>query len=397
MLSPVKNGRVANPPLPCMNARMFRFFLLNFLIAMCGANLLAQSPATKPSASPVLAASPSSAPTPSKTSTTPSPSPSATPTTEALINSLNPADLQAAISLLKNNFANPDSINETQLNRATLEGLMVRLGHGLLLLPDKSSAPVEPPAPFYGELLEGHIGYLRPGSLTSGNLQALDKKLADFGKKIDALIIDLRTSSANDFGISSDFAKRFSPKGKTLFTLHKASKQDRAFNSDRDPAYAGLIVLLTDGDTAGGAETIAAALRFYDKALIIGQPTAGRAVEYSDLPLPSGKILRLAVSEAVSPDGHSLYPEGLKPDLPVEMSMVDKRQVFQLSAEKGLGPFVYDVERPHFNEAALIAGTNPELESAEQRRGRGQERLPRDAVLQRALDLVASLEIYQKR
>ena len=55
------------------------------------------------------------------------------------------------------------------------------------------------------------------------------------------------------------------------------------------------------------------------------------------------------------------------------------------------------MERPHLNEAALMAGTNPELESVEQRRGRGQERLPRDAVVQRALDLVTSLEIYQKR
>jgi hypothetical protein len=45
-----------------------------------------------------------------------------------------------------------------------------------------------------------------------------------------------------------------------------------------------------------------------------------------------------------------------------------------------------------------MAGTNPELEAAEQRRARAQVSLaPRDSVLQRALDLVTSLEIYQKR
>ena len=239
---------------------------------------------------------------------------------------------------------------------------------------------------------------MRLGSLKAANLGAMDNKLAEFGKKIDALIVDLRASTTTtDFGIASDFAKRFCPKGKTLFTLHKASKQDRAFTSDRDPAYQGLIIVLTDAETSGGAEIIAAALRFYDKALLIGQATAGRAVEYSDLPLPSGKLLRVAASEALSADGHSLYPAGVKPDLPVEMSMVDKRYVFQLSMEKGLGPFIYETERPHMNEAALIAGTNPELESAEQRRGRMQDRSPRDAVLQRALDLVTSLEVYQKR
>ena len=90
------------------------------------------------------------------------------------------------------------------------------------------------------------------------------------------LVIDLRASQAtNDFAMAAEFAKRFCPKGKPIFTLRKpAARQDRVFNSDRDPAFRGLIMVLTDGDTAGSAEALADALRFYDKALIMGQPTA---------------------------------------------------------------------------------------------------------------------------
>src|SRR5207244_12428221 len=106
-------------------------------------------------------------------------------------------------------------------------------------------------------------------------------------------------------------------KGQSIFTLPQpAARQDRAFSSHRDPASQGLIMVLADGDTAGGAEAVASALRFYDKALLIGQPTAGRAAEYSDLPLPGGKILRVAVAEAVSPEGRSLFADGITPDLP---------------------------------------------------------------------------------
>jgi hypothetical protein len=162
-----------------------------------------------------------------------------------------------------------------------------------------------------------------------------------------------------------------------------------------------MIMVLTDGDTAGAAEAIAAALRFHRKALLIGQPTAGRAAEYSDLPLPNGKVLRLAVAEMISPDGRSLFTEAVKPDLPIEVSLADKRQIFQLSSEKGMAPFVYEAGRPHMNEAALLAGTNPEVEAAEaaqQRRGRVPEKPPpHDPVLQRALDVVTSLEVYQSR
>jgi hypothetical protein len=360
-------------------------------------NALAQTPppTVVPSGRPAAAAKPSALA---------SPSPSGSPTTEDLVNSLGPPDLQAVITLLKSNFTNPDAITDTELNRATVEGLIMRLPRGVMLLPAKENAPAEAPTVFYNEIIGGHIGYVRVGSLTAANLQALDKSVANFAaKNVNALIVDLRASPATtDLPLAAEFAKRFCPKGKTLFTLRKpVGHQDRVFSSDRDPAFRGLIMVLTDGDTTGAAEAIAAALRFYNKALLIGQVTSGRAAEYSDLPLPSGKILRVAVTEMVSPDGRPLFPEGIRPDLPVEMSMADKRQIFQLSGEKGMGPFVYEGARPHMNEAALLAGTNPEVEAAEaaqQRRGRSPEKPPaHDPVLQRALDVVTSLEVYQKR
>lgn len=320
------------------------------------------------------------------------------------MNSLGPADLQAVMTLLKSNFTDPEAISDIELNRATVQGLIMRLPRGIMLLPGKDNAAAVTPSAFYGEIIAGHTGYVRLGSLNSANLQSLDKTLTTFAaKKVNALIVDLRaTDAATELPLAAEFAKRLCPRGKTIFTLRKpAGRQDRVFNSDRDPGFRGLIMVLADGDTAGAAEAMAAALRFYDKALVIGQPTAGRAAEYSDLPLPNGTILRLAVAEMISPEGRSLFPEAVKPDLPVDMPVAEKRQIFQLSSDKGMGPFVYEAGRPHMNEAALLAGTNPDVEAAEaaqQRRGRSAEKQPpHDTVLQRALDVITSLEVYQSR
>jgi hypothetical protein len=380
---------------------IFRFLHATFAICLVGANLAAQS---APPRSPAQGSSGTPPQAAAKLSGGPAGSPSATPTTEELVNSLGPADLQAAITLLKNNFADLDSITDTELNRATVEGLLVRLPRGAMLLAGKENTPGAAPNAFYSELIAGQVAYIRLGSLNSANLQALDKSLSGFAaKKVNALILDLRASEATgDLAQAAEFAKRFCPRGKGIFTLRKPSgRQDRVFNSERDPAFRGLIMVLADGDTAGTAEAIAAALRFHNKALVIGQPTAGRTADYSDFPLPNGKILRVAVAEMIAPDGRSLFPEGVKPDLPVEMSTVDKRQIFQLSGEKGMAQFVYEAGRPHMNEAALLAGTNPEVEAAEaaqQRRGRAPEKQPpHDPVLQRALDVITSLEVYQKR
>jgi hypothetical protein len=380
---------------------MSRLLLAAFALSIFTATLPAQSPTPK---LPAQNSPGAGSQIVSKSSVAPASSTSASPTTEDVVNSLGPADLQAAITLLKSNFVDPDAITDTELNRATVEGLITRLPRGVMLLPGKENVPAVPQSVLYSEVIAGHIGYVRLGSLNSANLQTLDKTLTGFtAKKVNALILDLRaTGMTSDLALAAEFAKRFCPRGKMIFTLRKpAGRQDRAFNSDRDPAFRGLVMVLADSETAGAAEAIAAALRFHDKALVIGQPTAGRASEYSDLPLPNGKILRLAVAEMISPEGRSLFTDGVKPDLPVEMSTADKQQIFQLSGEKGMGPFVYELGRPHMNEAALLAGTNPEVEAAEaaqQRRGRAPEKSPpHDPVLQRALDVITSLEVYQSR
>ena len=156
-----------------------------------------------------------------------------------LIDSLQPADLQQVIPLLKSNFINPAALNEVELNRATLQGLIARLGRGVVLLPKNVAAPADASSPLYSEVLDGHIGYLRLGALTAANLQAMDAALKNFAtQKVDALLIDLRaTPATNDFATTAEFAKRFAPKGKTLFVLRKpAPKQEQTFSCDRDPA-----------------------------------------------------------------------------------------------------------------------------------------------------------------
>ena len=216
---------------------------------------------------------------------------------------------------------------------------------------------------------------------------------------MDALVLDLRASPpTNDFATAAEFAKRFCAKGKILFSLRKpAAKEERTFTSDQGRSYEGLLMVLTDGSTAGPAEALAGVLRLYDKAMIIGEPTAGRAVEYSDLHLPSGKVLRVAVSEAVLPQMEPLYPSGIKPDLVVEMPEAEKRQIFQQSLSKGMSRYVFETERPHFNEAALLAGRNPEIDVAEAiREGRAPtQETKRDPVLQQAIDLVTSVEVFK--
>src|SRR3954454_21792172 len=101
--------------------------------------------------------------TPAKTTGTPTPSPrataepSATPTTRALIDSMDAADLKEAIQLLKNNYIKPENLSETELSRAAFEGVLSRLGRGVVLLSSSAAEPPDAVKPFFGEILDGHV------------------------------------------------------------------------------------------------------------------------------------------------------------------------------------------------------------------------------------------------
>ena len=91
------------------------------------------------------------------------------------------------------------------------------------------------------------------------------------------------------------------------------------------------------------------------------------------------------------------FPAGLKPDLPVSLPGEVQERIFRLSAERGVSGFVFDKERPRMNEAALIANANPEIDgstSAEEDTDPADGL--RDAVLQRAVDVVTALRLFQQ-
>jgi C-terminal processing protease CtpA/Prc len=339
------------------------------------------------------------APAKSKEQNTPA-AQSPTPGTREIINGLSQTDLGEALNLLKANYVNPAALTDLELSRATLQGLITLLAPGVSIMAQPPEIKAE--SPFRAEVLDDRIGYLRMGSLVKGNIDEMDAALQSFNtKSLKSVVLDLRaTPAGSDFDSAAEVIKRFCPKGKLLFTVMKTSaKQERSITSNQDPSFHGLLIVLADRDTMGGGEVIAAVLRNQAKAMIIGQDTAGQAVEYSDLKLTGGKILRVAVAEVVMPGNVSIFPKGVKPDLPVEMTEADKQEVMRVGLGKeGVSPLVFETERTHMNEAALVAGKNPEidaLEAAQRYRFGERTKAPlRDTVLQRAVDLVTTLGVY---
>lgn len=318
------------------------------------------------------------------------------PTLRETVNSLDAPQVQKAVEALQSNFLSPSALDESSKQKALLEGLLRRLAPGASIVTAESAEAHPEPVPFLAEILDDRAGYIRPGKLDAETLSQLDASLANFSeKKLPAVILDLRAvAGGSAFESAADFARRFCPKGRMLFSIQKPSaKQERILTSNQGPAFEGTIVVLTDPDTSGAAEALAATLRINAGAMIIGSDTAGEAVEFSEVPLGGGKILRVAVSQVVLSENATIFPGGVKPDIAISLPSGVLAEIHAAAKDKGVSQFVFDSERPRLNEAALIASTNPEIEST-----RDRARPPlRDTVLQRAMDLVTAISFYKRQ
>ena len=310
------------------------------------------------------------------------------------VDALSADDVKKALSALRSDYVSP--ISEEQMNRATLRGLLDALSPSVTL-SGSAEKTAEVPA-FYSETYENRVGYLRLGDLSKNAAQAQAAVNEWMGKKIGAIILDLRsTPPSSDFGAAASLARIFC----TQFTLQltKGTSGSGFGAGSTSPPFGGLVVVLVDGDTAQAAEAVAAILRESAKAILVGDPTSGKSYEFTDVPLDHGMVLHVATAQANT--GKGPLAGGLKPDIAEDRGGFNKADIVKEITAHGVARVVAEKSRAHLNEAALVAGRDPDIDTMEADQQASHQPAaaarPIDRQLQRALDLVTSISVFQAR
>ncbi|MDB6003392.1 MAG: peptidase, partial [Prosthecobacter sp.] len=277
-----------------------------------------------------------------------------------------------------------------------------RLDFGAELVPRTSEAKSGALTGVQAELLTPQTGYLRPREFTQRETKELEQHLREFvDKRVGHLILDLRSPAPpGDFNDAADMLSLFVPKGEVLFKMKQMGQTTAEVETNaREPVWTQPLLVLVDDETNNLGETLAAVLRQRKQALLIGAATRGGAVRYETVPVDAEWSLRFARAEVLLTDDSSVFKKGLQPDFAISMPTSLKRQVYHCTDDKDVKGSIIDKPRARFNEAALVANTNPELDSY-LRRSAGQalpEDAPRpsDTVLQRAVDLITTRALFQ--
>jgi C-terminal processing protease CtpA/Prc len=335
---------------------------------------------------------------------TPSPTPAASPASSAqsgssrLIDQLDVNQLKEILDKLRTNYVDTRALTNDELNQAAIKLLLAKLGPGVRVQTQSEFARATPVRPFRYDVVSNRFSYIRLGTLKDSTLTQLDNALSESrSRNVEGLIIDLRTvSEDSDYDLANSIVSRFVGNGEPTFNLITKGAEPKNFTSQSTPLYHGPIAVLIDRQTAGAAEVIAGVLKTKDRALLIGQTTAGRAVKYKTEPLGDLQV-SVAESEVQIAGLPLIFPGGLVPDIAVNEPQDVENQALAQSDSGPLDPFITDEERPRLNEAALVNGTNPELDAyEEQEAGKTSKAQLKDESLQHAIDFLITLSLYKK-
>lgn len=310
--------------------------------------------------------------------------------------------VQAAFQILQKDYIRSSDLNFERMNRAALDGLMHHLDGGAKVVPvEKEESGKAEPDVLRAVITEG-IGWLRPMTYLEQEVAEWTRALKELREQgCRSVILDLREpAKAGSFEVAARFLETLVPTGKVLFKLKQAGKAESELRvSSQEPVWTGQVVVLVDAATNNVGEAVAAVLRHQQRAVVVGTRTPGALVRYQTLPLDAKFALQYASAELLLEDGSSLFQKGVTPDLVVAMSNEANANARERMSQGRVRELVHEVERERFNEAALVARRNPELEDYLKRsageKANGETLPPTDPVLQRAVDAVQSRETLE--
>lgn len=149
--------------------------------------------------------------------------------------------------------------------------------------------------------------------------KVVDEIKAENPKK---MIIDLRSDPGGFLDGAPYIASDFLKEGSIVLKTEDRNGIDKEFKVERKGEFLDVpVVILVNGGTASAAEIFAGAMRYYDRAQIIGEDTVGKGTSQSILENPAwdGATLHLTIQKWLLPDGKWLNPDNpIKPDIQVE-------------------------------------------------------------------------------
>lgn len=254
--------------------------------------------------------------------------------------------------------------------------------------------------PVRHRIFKDSVGYLRITTFnrnTTDDLHdAIDEIKDDLGDTLIGYVIDMRNNPGGlldqAIGVSDTFLER----GEIVSTRgrHKAdTKRDNARGGDRADGLP-LIVLINSG-SASASEIVAGALQDHRRALVLGEESFGKGSVQTVIPLPGNGAMRLTTARYYTPSGRSIQAKGIDPDIIIAPARVEEINGIRRTRESDLSGALDRNQGEGLENRPILPREEEELSEEEQAQQENAEILTNDYQLQRAVDMLRGISMYQ--
>jgi carboxyl-terminal processing protease len=163
------------------------------------------------------------------------------------------------------------------------------------------------------------IGVVRLASFTESAGELVGRQVDKLKKQgADSWVLDLRGNGGGRLDQAVSVSSLFLPDGMIVATDGRARPR-KVYDADKGEfRTAQPLAVLVDKGSASASEITSGALKYRDRALIVGTRTFGKGVFQEVTELDDGGAVSLTVGRYELPGGHFITKAGLKPDLTVE-------------------------------------------------------------------------------
>ena len=162
-----------------------------------------------------------------------------------------------------------------------------------------------------GKMEAGRIGVLRINSLAQGESADVKTRVQDLMKQgAQKIVIDVRATAGGSITEAAAVANLFIKEGIIAETIGREGKVLKTFTADpKNAIFAGPLVVLIDGGTAGAAEVLASAMLERNRGQVVGEKSFGAGAEQQLFTLRGGDGLLLTTVKWASASGKPFLGE----------------------------------------------------------------------------------------
>jgi carboxyl-terminal processing protease len=180
----------------------------------------------------------------------------------------------------------------------------------------------------------GELGFVSITTFNSATVDQFTSAVNDLvSRGAKGLIFDLRGNRGGTVDSVEKMLDLLLPQGTVVSAEYAGGREKALYTSDENEIDLPMAVLI-DSDTASAAELFAAAVRDFDKGLLIGTKSYGKGVMQHTYDLSDGSALRITVAKFNPPSGINFNGVGLSPDIEVTLTDEQRERLYILSDDE---------------------------------------------------------------